>query len=76
MIEQGYVLDCEPSLPSSRSEASTAERLPFTDLAKLRSLALRQAMDQTGGHKGRAAKLLGVHPNTMTRLLNQQADEN
>lgn len=76
VIEQGYVLDCEPSLPSSRSEASTAERLPFTDLAKLRSLALRQAMDQTGGHKGRAAKLLGVHPNTMTRLLNQQADEN
>jgi hypothetical protein len=23
------------------------------------------------GHKGRAAKLLGVHPNTMTRILVQ-----
>ena len=25
----------------------------------------------TRGHKGRAAKLLGVHPNTLTRLLAQ-----
>jgi DNA-binding PucR family transcriptional regulator len=23
----------------------------------------------TQGHKGRAAKLLGVHPNTLTRLI-------
>jgi DNA-binding NtrC family response regulator len=36
----------------------------------LREEAIRQALDVTRGHKGRAAKLLGVHPNTFTRLLN------
>jgi hypothetical protein len=28
-------------------------------------------MKVTRGHKGRAAKLLGVHPNTLSRLLAQ-----
>jgi DNA-binding protein Fis len=32
-------------------------------------------MRATQGHKGRAAKLLGVHPNTMTRLLTQTGNE-
>ena len=69
VIEQAYVLDTTPCLPSSRRHERTAVSLPFTDLAKLRRAAVRQAMQSTHGHKGHAAKLLGVHPNTMTRLL-------
>ena len=45
------------------------------DLAKLRSTAVRQALQATRGHKGRAAKLLGVHANTLTRLLAQMEEE-
>lgn len=71
VVEQGYVLDCEPSLPISRSTEATETRLPSTNLDDLRALAVRQALNSTGGHKGRAAKLLGVHPNTLTRLLTQ-----
>jgi DNA-binding NtrC family response regulator len=41
------------------------------DLGQLRRIAVRQALRATQGHKGRAARLLGVHPNTMTRLLAQ-----
>ncbi len=71
VIEQGYVLDCTPSLPqSSRGRGGTAS-LPFFDLDRLRTTALKQALEATQGHKGRAARLLGVHPNTLTRLLAQ-----
>ncbi|MCI0363491.1 MAG: hypothetical protein L0219_06380, partial [Phycisphaerales bacterium] len=49
--------------------------LPFMDLAQLRRIAVRQALRATQGHKGRAARLLGVHPNTMTRLLAQLRGE-
>ncbi len=41
------------------------------DLGQLRRAAVRQALRATRGHKGRAARLLGVHANTMTRLLAQ-----
>lgn len=75
VIEQGYVLDCEPELPHARSSAAHNMKLPVTDLGKLRNLAVKQALDSTGGHKGKAARLLGVHPNTMTRLLAQMRDE-
>lgn len=75
VVEQGYVLDCEPCLPNSRKSSDAATRLPSMNLDELRSLALRQALNATGGHKGRAAKLLGVHPNTLTRLLAQFDDE-
>jgi DNA-binding NtrC family response regulator len=76
IIEQAYVLDCEPRLP----ERSTMQRpvettLPFMDLSQLRRAAVRQALRATRGHKSRAARLLGVHPNTMTRLLAQLRDE-
>jgi DNA-binding NtrC family response regulator len=72
IIEQAYVLDCEPHLPDrliSKRFEDTA--LPFMDLGQLRRAAVRQALRATRGHKGRAARLLGVHPNTMTRLLSQ-----
>ena len=45
--------------------------LPFTDLTRLRMAAIQQALQTTRGHKGRAARLLGVHANTLTRMLAQ-----
>lgn len=71
VIEQSYVLDCEPMLPNAKPAVAESTQLPCTNLDRLRAMALRQALDATNGHKGRAAKLLGVHPNTLTRLLAQ-----
>jgi DNA-binding NtrC family response regulator len=73
VIEQSYVLDSRPNLPSCDSASRISDALPFYNLAKLRMEAIRQALVVTRGHKGRAAKLLGVHPNTLTRLLAQSA---
>jgi DNA-binding NtrC family response regulator len=72
VVEQSYVLDAPPRLPSARSliEPCNVE-LPFLNLSRLRAAAIQQAMDVTKGHKSRAARLLGVHPNTLTRLLTQ-----
>jgi DNA-binding NtrC family response regulator len=75
VIEQSYVLECEPTLPGISGASDRAVSLPFTDLSKLRRAAVEQALQATGGHKGRAAELLGVHPNTLTRLLAQISDE-
>lgn len=74
VIEQAYVLDCEPALPTRSRAADDNTALPFTHLGKLRRLAVHQALRATEGHKGRAARLLGVHPNTLTRLLAQLRD--
>jgi DNA-binding NtrC family response regulator len=72
VIEQSYVLDCAPSLPAvGRASVGVDVTLPFTDLSKLRLAAIHQALQTTRGHKGRAAKLLGVHANTLTRMLAQ-----
>lgn len=72
VIEQSYVLDCEPHLPHVEPAAAHVDvRLPFMDLTKLRFAAIHQALETTRGHKGRAAKLLGVHANTLTRMLAQ-----
>lgn len=71
VIEQSYVLDSAPSLPSADNVNRVPSSLPFFNLGRLRDEAVRQALDVTRGHKGRAAKLLGVHPNTLTRLLAQ-----
>ena len=68
VIEQAYVLDCEPTLPNRSEHRTDTASLPFTNLDRLRAAAVQQALQATGGHKGRAAKLLGVHANTMTRL--------
>src|SRR4029079_17377683 len=76
IIEQAYVLDCEPRLPERPNTQRLSETsLPFMDLGKLRRAAVRQALRATRGHKGRAARLLGVHANTMTRLLAQLRQE-
>jgi DNA-binding NtrC family response regulator len=70
VIEQAYVLDSKPALPQSSSNRPVSS-LPFCNLSKLRNEAIRQALSITRGHKGRAAKLLGVHANTLTRLIAQ-----
>ncbi len=75
VIEQGYVLDCEPMLPNAPPDRQSNVAVPFFDLDRLRSVAVRQALDATQGHKGRAARLLGVHANTLTRLLAQLKKE-
>ncbi len=68
VIEQAYVLDSPPALPRPAAERGSTS-LPFFNLARLRNEAVKQALSVTRGHKGRAAKLLGVHPNTLTRLV-------
>jgi DNA-binding NtrC family response regulator len=71
VIEQSYVLDCTPCLPHVESVMPVDVTLPYMDLARLRFAAIHQALQTTRGHKGRAAKLLGVHANTLTRMLAQ-----
>jgi DNA-binding NtrC family response regulator len=77
VIEQAYVLQMEPKVPTRKSAEGGATavaapgRLPCLDLAKLREQAIREALQMTRGHKANAAKLLGVHANTMTRLLKE-----
>ncbi len=71
VIEQSYVLDCSPSLPATAPAMPLDVTLPYMDLTKLRVAAIHQALQATRGHKGRAAKLLGVHANTLTRMLAQ-----
>lgn len=73
-IEQGYVLNIRPKVPSNKRASEGATRLPFLNLDKLRTAAIRQALAATKGHKGRAAKLLGVHANTLTRMLPEAED--
>jgi DNA-binding NtrC family response regulator len=74
VIEQGYVLQTDPMLPVLKRPVpggNGSGRLPCLDLAKLREQAIREALETTRGHKANAAKLLGVHANTMTRLLRE-----
>ena len=69
------MLQSEPMLPiRSRPGKASSTRLPCLDLAKLREQAIKEALEVTRGHKANAAKLLGVHANTMTRLLREIAD--
>jgi DNA-binding NtrC family response regulator len=76
IIEQSYVLDCAPMLPNvERTTQVDSVALPFMDLDKLRVAAIQQALQTTRGHKGRAARLLGVHANTLTRMLAQMEAE-
>jgi DNA-binding NtrC family response regulator len=75
VIEQSYVLQIEPTLPvRAAARDAGAGRLPCLDLAELRSRAIKEALEITRGHKAKAAKLLGVHANTMTRLLKELED--
>jgi len=65
-------------LPASAIAAlplSIENPLPVVNLEELRKLAVRQALAMTDGHKGKAAQLLGVHLNTMTRLVEEAMPE-
>ena len=54
--------------PPSKAE------LPVLNLVELRRIAVRQALSVTSGHMGRAATLLGVHINTMTKFAMESGD--
>lgn len=69
VLEQAYVLDCVPTLPHRTRSTEGRETLPYLNLGQLRTAAVKQALKATDGHKGKAAKLLGVHANTLTRML-------
>ena len=76
VIEQAYVLQCRPTLPNQLKELTpSADRLPFLNLTDLRKTAVKQALQATKGHKGKAAGLLGVHANTLTRMLAELDEE-
>jgi DNA-binding NtrC family response regulator len=55
--------------PDTSAAVRPATILPVFQLDELRRLAVRQALDAAEGHRGRAAQLLGVSPNTMTKLV-------
>ncbi len=75
VIEQAYILDCEPSVPERHRSRLHRTALPHLNLNRLRNEAVRQALAATSGHMGRASQLLGVHANTMTRLVNKMKDD-
>jgi DNA-binding NtrC family response regulator len=84
-VERMYVLGtCGAARGQARQPAATAPPraasassagadpdpvLPLLDLTELRRLAVRQALAATNGHRGKAAMLLKVSPNTMTKLI-------
>ena len=63
--------------PAAEShEANDPEPVvPIFNLDQLRRLAVRQAIAATDGHRGKAAELLGVSLNTMTRLVAEHCPE-
>ena len=87
VIERVYALDAPPILPVhddsvTMEQASTAAlpsgndiSLPVVNLEELKKIAVRQALAMTDGHKGKAAQLLGVHLNTITRLVEEALPE-
>lgn len=85
-VERIYALGCVPQFPDEHRPPAMATRsashddtagggLPVLNLEALRRLAVRQALAISAGHKGRAAVLLGVHLNTMTRLVEDAGAE-
>lgn len=77
-VERAYVLghglavSGEPAVAVAAGAGAAPTRdpvLPVLDLGTLRRIAVGQALAATDGHKGAAARLLGVSRNTMTRLV-------
>jgi DNA-binding NtrC family response regulator len=69
VIEQIYVLDALPDLFDAKPRQTSAAAPMTLNLDSLRREAVTRALGITHGRKGRAAQLLGVHANTLTRLL-------
>jgi DNA-binding NtrC family response regulator len=51
------------------------EQVPSFNLDELRCMAVRQALAVTGGHRSRAAQLLGVSASRMSRLAAEACPE-
>ena len=66
------VVSSAPAAVRAKADGAAAAGdgvLPSFNLEELCQLAVRQALVATDGHRGRAARLLGVSPNTMTKLV-------
>jgi len=78
-LQRGAGGSQQPAATAGGSAAAASAagdgRVPYLDLAKLRRQAIKQALEETRGHKSKAAKLLGVHANTLTRMLREDGDE-
>ena len=61
VIEQGYVLDCEPELPNSRKVSGEAS-LPFTNLGKLRDLAIKASLGFNWWSQRKSCQFIGCSP--------------
>jgi DNA-binding NtrC family response regulator len=88
-VERVYAIGELPDLPEEVLEVSVPRTpafdpgvgddgeppLPALNLEVLRLIAVRQALKRTDGHRGRAAAMLGVHINTMTKLVGEALPE-
>lgn len=68
-VEPAQARPTDTPAPTSPAPADPHTVLPLLDLIELRRLAVRQALATTNGHRGKAASLLNVSPNTMTKLI-------
>jgi DNA-binding NtrC family response regulator len=59
----GLTVEVEPAAP-----VAAEEQVPTFNLEELRRMAVRQALAVTAGHRGRAARLLGVSASRMSKL--------
>jgi len=66
----GVTVAAEPAEP-----VPADEQVPTFNLDELKRLAVRQALAVTGGHRGRAAQLLGVSANRMSALAAEACPE-
>jgi Nif-specific regulatory protein len=62
------VIDAD-DLPLGPDKCKRAEALPTLNLDELEAGAMRQALQKTDGNKVQAAKLLGIHRDTLTQKL-------
>jgi len=66
--------DHVPYRPAAKAPTPSAEPKTF-NLKEIRRRTVRAAIAYTGGHFGRAARLLGVSTNTMTKLVAEVCPE-
>jgi len=59
--------------PARAPEAPPSAALPALDLTQLERIAIEQALVRTGGHRARAAELLGISERTLRSKLNTPA---
>ncbi|MCG6954965.1 MAG: sigma-54 dependent transcriptional regulator [Gemmatimonadetes bacterium] len=55
--------------PVSATPSGTTDALPALELGILERMAIEEALDRTGWHQGRAAKLLGISDRTLHRKI-------